>query len=80
MLLSTMGIMTLREKNNVNVFVDSINTYFMNPVQMDSEIEVFTSIVDTGRNFCKVEVNMFSPNEKLISKLMLSAKITKNKY
>lgn len=80
MLLSTMGIMTLREKNNVNVSVDSINTYFMKPVQMDSEIEVYTSIVDMGRNFCKVEVNMFSPNEKLISKLMLSAKITKNKY
>lgn len=80
MLLSTMGIMTLREKNNVNVAVDSITTYFMKPVQMDSEIEVFTTIVDMGRTFCKVEVNMFSGNEKLISKLMLSAKIIKNKY
>ncbi|SMC23329.1 Predicted transcriptional regulator containing CBS domains [Clostridium acidisoli DSM 12555] len=80
MLLSTMGIMTLREKNNVNVSVDSINTYFMKPVEIDSEIEVFTNIVDMGRNFCKVEVNMFSSNESLISKLMLSAKIIKNRY
>lgn len=80
MLLSTMGIMTLREKNNVNIAVDSITTYFMKPVQMDSEIEVFTSIVDMGRTFCKVEVNMFSHNENLISKLILSAKIIKNKY
>jgi predicted transcriptional regulator len=79
MLLSTMGIMTLREKNNINVSVDSINTYFMKPVQIDSEIEVFTNIVDMGRNFCKVEVNMFSSNENLVSKLMLSAKIIKNK-
>jgi predicted transcriptional regulator len=79
MLLSTMGIMTIREKNNINVSVDSINTYFMKPVQIDSEIEVFTNIVDMGRNFCKVEVNMFSSNENLVSKLMLSAKIIKNK-
>jgi predicted transcriptional regulator len=52
----------------------------MKPVQMDSEIEVFTSIIDRGRTFCKVEVNMFTANENLISKLMLSAKIIKNKY
>ena len=77
MLLSTMGIMTLRQKNNINVSVDSIMTYFMKPVQMDSVIDVFTEIVDMGRNFSKVEVSMFDCNKELISKLMLSAKLLK---
>lgn len=77
MLLSTMGIMTLRQKNNINVSVDSIMTYFMKPVQMDSVIDVFTKIVDMGRNFSKVEVDMFDCNKELISKLMLSAKLLK---
>lgn len=80
MLLSTMGIMTLREKNNVNVLVDSINTYFMKPVQIDSEIEVKTKIVDKGRNFSKVEVNMFDDGKNIIAKLMLSAKLIKNRF
>lgn len=79
MLLSTMGIMTLRQKNNINVSVDSINTYFMRPVQIDSVIDVFTEIVDMGRNFSKVQVDMFDCNKELISKLMLSAKVLKNK-
>ncbi|AGK98359.1 DRTGG domain-containing protein [Clostridium pasteurianum] len=77
MLLSTMGIMTLRQKNNINVSVDSITTYFMKPVQMDSVIDVYTEIIDLGRSFSKVQVDMFDCNKELISKLMLSAKVLK---
>ncbi|AWI07223.1 DRTGG domain-containing protein [Clostridium drakei] len=75
MLVSTMGIMTLRQKNNINVLVDSINTYFMKPVQMDSKIHIYTSIIDTGRNFCKVQIDMFDNKRELIAKTFLSAKI-----
>lgn len=75
MLLSAVGVMTLRQRNNINVSVDSINTYFIKPVQMDSVIEIFTKVLDAGRSSSKVEVEMFNLNKELISKLMLSAKI-----
>lgn len=75
MLLSTMGIMTLRQKNNINILVDSINTYFIKPVQMDSMIEIYTDIIDSGRNFCKVEIDMFDNKRDLVAKTFLSAKI-----
>ncbi|MBC2582829.1 DRTGG domain-containing protein [Clostridium sp. DJ247] len=74
MLLSTMGIMSIRQRNNINILVDSINTYFVKPVQMDSEIEIFTDIIDAGRNFCKVEINMFDEKKGLVAKALLSAK------
>lgn len=74
MLLSTVGILTLRHRNNVNISVDSIMTYFMKPVQMDSIIEICTQVIDIGRSFCKVEVNMYKKKD-LIAKAMLSAKI-----
>ncbi|ABK60577.1 MULTISPECIES: DRTGG domain-containing protein [Clostridium] len=74
MLLSTVGILTLRHKNSINISVDSIVTYFMKPVQMDSIIDIFTKIIDMGRNFCKVEVNIHKKKE-LIARCMLSAKI-----
>ncbi|AYF53620.1 hypothetical protein DFH04_02065 [Clostridium novyi] len=74
MLLSTVGILTLRYKNSINISVDSIMTYFMKPVQMDSIIDIFTKVIDMGRNFCKVEVNIHKKKE-LIAKTMLSAKI-----
>ncbi|MCY6483289.1 DRTGG domain-containing protein [Clostridium aestuarii] len=76
MLLSTVGIMTIRHKNNVNIRVDSIMIYFMKPVQIDSIIDIYTEIIDMGRSFCKVEISMFKKKE-LIAKAMLSAKIVK---
>lgn len=75
MLLTTTGIMTLRQRNNLNVSVDSVMTYFVKPVQMDNMIEIFTKIIDAGRSYSKVEVEMLDFNGDLISKLMLSAKI-----
>lgn len=77
MLVSTMGIMTLRQKNNINVFVDNINTYFMKAVQIDNTIEIYTDIIDVGRNFCKVQIDMYDDRKDIISKTFLSAKVLK---
>lgn len=75
MLLSAAGVMTLRHRNNINITVDSISTYFIKPVQIDSLVEIFTKVLDTGRTSSKVEVAMFDINKDLMSKLILSAKI-----
>jgi predicted transcriptional regulator len=75
MLLSTVGIMTLRQKNNINIFVDSISSYFMKPVQVDNHIQIVSEVIDMGRSFCKVEITMYDNKEELISKALLSAKV-----
>lgn len=75
MLLSTMGIMALRQNNNINISVDSIMAYFMKPVQMGSVIDIYTEIVDKGRNFSKVEISMYNRNRDPVAKAMISAKI-----
>lgn len=75
MLLSTLGILALRKKNNFNVFVDSIMTYFIKPVQIDSEINVYIDFLDIGRSFCKIEINMYNNKKELMGKAMLSAKV-----
>lgn len=75
MLLSTMGIMALRQNNNINISVDSIMAYFMKPVQMGSIIDIYTEVVDKGRNFSKVEISMYNRNRDPVAKAMISAKI-----
>lgn len=75
MLLSTVGIMALRQRSNMNVSTDSIMTYFIKPVQIDSDITIRTNIIDMGRNFCKVEIDMYDHKEELIAKSIISAKI-----
>lgn len=75
MLLSTMGIMALRENNNINITVDSIMAYFMKPVQMGSDIDIYTEVLDKGRSFSKVEISMFNRFKEPVAKAMISAKI-----
>jgi len=75
MLLSSMGIMALRKNNNINISVDSIMAYFMKPVQMGSNIDIYTEVLDKGRNFSKVEISMFNRFKEPVAKAMISAKI-----
>lgn len=75
MLISSIGVLALRKKSGMNVSVDSISSYFIKPVQMDKEINICSSIIDMGRNFCKVEVSMYDHKKDLIAKGIISAKI-----
>lgn len=75
MLMSSAGIMSLKQKMKINTFVDSISTYFLRPVQFDSFIALKTDIFDMGRNFCKVQVDMTNRKGDLVGKSILSIKI-----
>lgn len=77
MLLSTAGLFALRQKNNINMSVDSMMTYFMKPVQVDSPIHIYAKVLDIGRNFCKVEIDMYDENKEQVAKTMLSARVIK---
>lgn len=77
MLLSSVGLTAIRQKNNINISVDSISTYFMRPVQVDSIIHIYAKVIDIGRNFCKVELDMLDKNHDLIAKALLSARVIK---
>jgi predicted transcriptional regulator len=74
--MSTAGITVLKQRNHLNVAVDSLSIMFAKPVQIDSIISVTANIIDIGKNTSKVEIEMLSgENEELISKGLLSAKI-----
>lgn len=75
MLLTAMGTMALRQKNSINLSVDSMMTYFIKPVQIDSVIDIYADILDAGRSFCKVEISIFDKKKDLIAKSMMSVKL-----
>lgn len=83
MLLSSMAVLCLNEKNNINLFIDSIYTNFMKPVQIDTDIDAYVDIIDKGktfckvmdRSFCKVEISMYDDKKDLIAKAFLSTKV-----
>lgn len=75
MLLSTTAEITLQYKNNVSVYIDNFIAYFMKPVQIDRDVDIYVEIIDMGRNSCKAEIDMCSKNNSIIAKAILSAKI-----
>ncbi|MFD3155745.1 DRTGG domain-containing protein [Haloimpatiens sp. FM7330] len=75
MLLSTIGVLTIKYENNVNISVDNIVTYFIKPVQMNRTIDIYSTVIGIGRNFCKIEVSMYDKNKELMAKSILSAKM-----
>lgn len=85
MLLSAMAITCLSEEDSISLFVDNISTYFMKPVQMDTDIDAYVTIIDKGKTFCKVmgrsfskvEIAMYDCRKDLIAKSFVSAKITR---
>lgn len=78
MLMSLACTMALRHKNH-NIFADNFTVFYMKPIQIDSNISIQAKIIGSGRNFAKVEVEMYDGSGELCSKGMLSAKIMKNK-
>ncbi|WP_315119043.1 DRTGG domain-containing protein [uncultured Clostridium sp.] len=85
MLISTMALICLNEDDSISLFVDNISTYFMKPVQIDTNIDAYVNIIDRGktfckvmgRSFCKVEIAMYDGKKDLIAKSFVSAQVTR---
>jgi predicted transcriptional regulator len=76
LIMSTIGTLALRKRNHLNVAIDSFTVYYTKPVQVDCEVTVSANIIDMGRNFSKVEVEMITDEDKeIVGKALLSAKI-----
>ncbi|KGK87329.1 DRTGG domain-containing protein [Clostridium sp. HMP27] len=82
MLLTTVGMLAIKERDTINLIVDNVSTYFVKPLQMDEKVDIYAEIMDYGRNSCKivgrsfykVEVEMNNGKGDLIAKCMMLAK------
>ena len=76
LIMSTVGTIALRQKNHLNIVVDSFTVFYVKPVQVDTTIIVDTEVIDIGKNSSKVEIIMIEEDgRELIGKALLSAKI-----
>lgn len=78
LLMSSAGTTTLLKKNHFNVSVDSFTVYYTKPVQVDTEVVIECNIIDMGRSFAKVEIELWSEKKRtILGKGMLSTKFLK---
>jgi len=57
-----------------NMAVESLNIYFIEPVQMDSHLLIKPELLDAGRLYAKINIEIFN-GKKLVCKGMLMAQL-----
>lgn len=57
-----------------NMAVESLNVYFIEPVQMDSHLTIKPELLDAGRLYAKINIEIYN-EKKLICKGMLMAQL-----
>ncbi|MEK3910405.1 DRTGG domain-containing protein [Paenibacillus sp. FSL H7-0331] len=57
-----------------DLVMDNMSSYFVKPVQIDSEIEILPRIIEVSRKFGKIDVAIYHANtQTLVAKAMLTA-------
>lgn len=64
----------LRKYKKGDLVVENISVYFIKPVQLDSEIEVLPQILEVGRKFAKVDVEIHHEGA-IVGKALLMAQL-----
>lgn len=64
----------LRSYKRGDLVVENMTIYFIKPVQIDSTLEIRPRVLDVGRKFGKVDVEVFNQG-KLVGKAMLTCQL-----
>jgi predicted transcriptional regulator len=73
-LITQSAYRTVKEVKKVNLVLENMTTYFLRPVQIDSQIEIHPGIIEVSRKFSKVEVGVYYQGN-LVAKAILSAQV-----
>ncbi|UCZ52270.1 CBS domain-containing protein [Bacillus shivajii] len=68
------GSRVLRKYKKGDLVVENITLFFIKPVQIDSKIEILPKVMEVGRKFGKVDVELYYDN-KIVGKAMLMAQL-----
>lgn len=64
----------LRNYKKGDLVIENMTIYYLKPVQMDSVIEIFPKVLEVGRKFGKVDVEVFNDGT-LVGKAMMMCQI-----
>jgi predicted transcriptional regulator len=73
-LMSKAAYRSIRELKKGDLVLDNMTTYFIRPLQIDSEVEIRPKVIEVSRKFGKIDVAIYH-HEHLIAKAMLTAQL-----
>ncbi|ARU59733.1 hypothetical protein CBW65_00740 [Tumebacillus avium] len=73
-LINEAGTLAIRRLKNSDMVVENVSVYFLKPIQIDAPVTVRATIVDSGRKFGKVDVEISSHGD-LMGKALYTAQV-----
>jgi len=64
----------LRSRKKGEMIIESLTVYFIKPVQLESMIRIVPKILDSGRKFAKIDVEVFNQGS-LVGKALLMCQL-----
>jgi len=65
---------TMKDYKKRDLLIDNTSVYYLAPVEVDSEVEVYPTVIELSRRFCKVELEMFVRQQRVV-KAMVTARV-----
>ena len=69
-LMESAGVLCLQRNRKVDMVVDNLTLYFLKPISVDSKIEVKARILNFGRRFAKLDVEVYEGGSQAGKALM----------
>lgn len=73
-LMTHAAFRVVNEIKKGDLVVDNMTTYFLKPVQIESQIEIRPKMIEISRKFGKIDVEIYH-SEQLVSKAMLTVQV-----
>ncbi|PWK13863.1 DRTGG domain-containing protein [Tumebacillus permanentifrigoris] len=73
-LINEAGESAIRRLKNSDMVVENVTVYFLKPIQIESQVSVVATVIDIGRKFGKVDVEIYSGHD-LMGKALLTAQV-----
>jgi predicted transcriptional regulator len=73
-LMTQAAYRVVQEHKKGDLVMDNMATYFIKPVQIESEIQIRPTVIEVSRKFGKIDVEIYHAGN-LVSKAMLTAQV-----
>ncbi|MCQ6558964.1 DRTGG domain-containing protein [Paenibacillus mendelii] len=65
---------TMKEHRRGDLHIDSTSVYYLAPVEIEDTVDLFPTVIESSRRFCKVEVEV-SVGDKRVAQAMITARV-----
>ncbi|QSO51961.1 CBS domain-containing protein [Alicyclobacillus curvatus] len=69
-LIENCAVLSVHRQRKADVVVENITLYFLKPVSVDAEIELRGRVMDLGRRFAKVDIEVFAGDMRVAKALL----------